>query len=66
MNRHEFYRPLAERTLLNYQVQYLAHRYFGKESPVARLLVEEINRRMEERAAGATSAHHRPLRRNEG
>ncbi len=49
MNRHEFYRPLVERTLVNYQVQYLARRYdFGKESLVARLLVEEINRRMEE------------------
>lgn len=49
MNRHEFYRPLVERTLVNYQVQYLARRYdFGKESLVARLLMEEINRRMEE------------------
>jgi hypothetical protein len=39
MNRHEFYRPLGERTLVNYQVQYLARRYdFGKESLVARLL----------------------------
>ena len=49
MNRREFYRPLVERTLVNYQSQYLARKYdFGKESLVARLLVEEINRRMEE------------------
>jgi hypothetical protein len=49
MNRRELYRPLVERTLVNYQAQYLARKYdFGKESLVARLLVEEINRRMEE------------------
>ena len=49
MNRRELYRPLLERTLVNYQVQYLARKYdFGKESLVARLLVEEIDRRMEE------------------
>ena len=49
MNRRELYRPLGERTLVNYQVQHLARRYdFGKESLVARLLVEEINHRMEE------------------
>lgn len=49
MNRHELYRPLVERTLENYQIQYLARKYdFGKESLVARFLVEEINRRMEE------------------
>jgi len=52
MNRHELYRPLVERTLENYQVQYLARKYdFGKESLVARLLVEEINRRMDETEA---------------
>jgi len=52
MNRHELYRPLLERTLENYQAQYLARRYdFGKESLIARLLVKEINRRMEETEA---------------
>ncbi|MCR4443158.1 MAG: hypothetical protein QHH10_12860 [Peptococcaceae bacterium] len=52
MNRHELYRPLLERTLENYQVQYLARKYdFGKESLVARLLVKEIDRRMEETEA---------------
>ncbi len=49
MNRRELYRPLVERTLVNYQAQHLARKYdFGKESLVARLLVEEIDRRMEE------------------
>ena len=49
MNRRELYRPLVERTLVNYQAQYLARKYdFGKESLVARLLVAEVNRRMEE------------------
>lgn len=48
MNRHEIYRPLLDRTLENYQVQYLARKYdFGKESLVAHLLVKEINSRME-------------------
>ena len=52
MNRREFYRPLVERTLVNYQAQYLARKYdFGKESLVARLLVEEIDHRMEETEA---------------
>lgn len=52
MNRKELYRPLVERTLENYQVQYLARKYdFGKESLVARLLVQEINHRMEQTEA---------------
>jgi hypothetical protein len=52
MNRREFYRPLVERTLVNYQAQYLARKYdFGKESLVARLLVEEIDHRLEETEA---------------
>jgi len=38
------YRPLLERSLLNYQVQYLALNYdFGKQSRVAALIVEEVN-----------------------
>lgn len=45
-------RPFAFRTgtgRSTTQIQYLARKYdFGKESLVARLLVEEINRRMEE------------------
>lgn len=52
MNRSELYHPLTERTLENYQVQYLARRYdFTKESLVAHLLVTEINARMEEAEA---------------
>lgn len=49
MNRRELYRPLLDRTLENYQAQYLARKYdFGKESLVAHLLIKEINFRMDE------------------
>ncbi|MBU4534226.1 MAG: DUF1670 domain-containing protein [Firmicutes bacterium] len=49
MNRHELYRPLVDRSLENYQMQYLVRKYdFGKESLVAHLLVKEINGRMDE------------------
>lgn len=42
------YRPLLNRSLENYQVQYLARNYdFGKQSRVAALLVEEVNTQME-------------------
>ncbi len=42
------YRPLLERSLLNYQVQYLARNYdFGKQSRVAALIVEEVNTQMQ-------------------
>ncbi len=43
------YRPLLERSLLNYQVQYLARHYdFGKQSRVAALIVGEVNAQMEQ------------------
>jgi len=43
------YRPLLERSLENYQVQYLARNYdFGKESRVAALIVRKINAGIEE------------------
>lgn len=49
MNRQKVYRPLVERNLENYQVQYLARHYdFGKESRIAALIVAEVNRRMDE------------------
>jgi len=52
MNRHEIYRPLTERTLENYQIQYLARRYdFGKKSLIAYLLVKEINEKMDKAEA---------------
>ena len=45
----DLYRPLLERSLLNYQIQYLARNYdFGKESRVAALIVAEVNGRIEE------------------
>jgi len=46
-NYDYLYRPLLERSLLNYQVQYLARNYdFGKQSRVAALIVEEVNTQM--------------------
>ncbi|MDQ7790243.1 MAG: DUF1670 domain-containing protein [Clostridia bacterium] len=62
MNRHEIYRPLLDRTLENYQVQYLARKYdFGKESLVAHLLVKEINSRMEKAEAALGIERVRPF-----
>ena len=46
---NDLYRPLVERSLVNYQIQYLARNYdFGKESRVAALIVAEVNGRIEE------------------
>ena len=46
------YRPLLERSLLNYQVQYLAQNYdFGKQSRVAALIVAEVNTQIEKAEA---------------
>jgi len=46
------YRPLLERSLLNYQVQVLARNYdFGKQSRVAALIVEEVNAQMKQAEA---------------
>ena len=43
------YRPLVERSLLNYQVQHLASHYdFGKQSRVAALIATRVNEDMEE------------------
>lgn len=62
MNRHEIYRPLLDRTLENYQAQYLARKYdFGKESLVAHLLIKEINRRMDEADATLAIRRVRPF-----
>ena len=46
------YQPLLERSLLNYQVQYLARNYdFGKQSRVAALIVAEVNTQIEKAEA---------------
>ena len=46
------YRPLLERSLENYQVQYLARNYdFGKQSRVAALIVAEVNMQIEKAEA---------------
>lgn len=43
------YGALLQRSLLSYQVQYLARHYdFGKQSRVAALIVEEVNRQMQQ------------------
>ena len=43
------YRPLVERSLLNYQVQHLASHYdFGKQSRVAALIATRVNESMQE------------------
>jgi len=45
VNHQEIYRPLAARTIENYQIQYLARKYdFSKESRIAHLLVKRINK----------------------
>jgi len=49
MDRHEIYRPLLERTLQNYQMQHLARKYdFGRQSLVSKLIIERINKTMDE------------------
>jgi len=49
MDRHEIYRPLLERTLENYQMQHLARKYdFGRQSLVSKLIIERINKTMDE------------------
>jgi hypothetical protein len=48
MDRCQPYRPLTERTLENYQIQYLARKYdFGRQSLVSRLMVDRINKAMD-------------------
>ena len=52
MDRYEIYRPLVERTLQNYQMQHLARKYdFGKESLVSKLMINQINKAMDEAEA---------------
>lgn len=48
-DRSEIYQPLIERTLDNYQMQHLARKYdFGKESLVSKLIIERINKTMDD------------------
>src|SRR5674476_1587089 len=47
MNRREIYKPIAQRSLENYQVSYLANKYdFSKQSLIALMLVDEVNKKM--------------------
>ena len=44
MTTPDIYRPLLQRTVENYQVQHLVQKFdFGKESRIARLIVQLIN-----------------------
>ena len=52
MNRREIYKPIAQRSLENYQVSYLANKYdFSKQSLITRILVDEVNKKMQEAEA---------------
>ena len=47
MNRREIYKPITQRSLENYQVSYLANKYdFSKQSLIALMLVDEVNKKM--------------------
>lgn len=49
MEKNDLYRPLLERTLENYQMQHLARKYdFGRQSLVSKLMIERINKAMDE------------------
>lgn len=62
MNRQEQYRPLRERTLESFQLRHLARRFdFGSESRVARVLVGEINARLDEMEARMGLRRVRPF-----
>lgn len=60
VNHRNLYQPLVERSLINYQIQYLARNYdFGKQSRVAALIVQEVNLQIEkvERELGIHRIH---------
>lgn len=61
-NRRYLYQPLIERSLRNFQVQYLARNYdFGKQSRIATLIVEEVNSRIEKVEQKLTIRRIRPF-----
>jgi len=44
VNHRNLYQPIIDRSLINYQIQYLARNYdFGKQSRIAALIVQEVN-----------------------
>jgi hypothetical protein len=48
MSRRDIYKPMIQRSLENYQVSYLASKYdFSKQSLIARILVDEINKQIQ-------------------
>jgi len=62
MKKNDLYRPLAERTLENYQMQYLARKYdFGRQSLVSKLMVERINSTMDSAEASMCISRVKPF-----
>ena len=62
MTRHDVYQPLLQRTVENHQVQHLVHRFdFGKESRIARVIVQEINAAIEQKEASLQIKRVRPF-----
>ncbi|MCK9526610.1 MAG: DUF1670 domain-containing protein [Limnochordia bacterium] len=62
MTKQDVYQPLLQRTVENYQVQHLVRRFdFGKESRIARLIVQEINAAIEQEEANLQIKRVRPF-----
>src|SRR5690554_4379331 len=62
MTRYDVYQPLLQRTVENYQVQHLVHRFdFGKGSRIARLIVQEINAAIEQEETNLQIKRVRPF-----
>ena len=62
MRMPDIYRPLLDRTVENYQVQHLVRKFdFGKESRIARLIVQEINAAVEQEEANLRITRVRPF-----
>lgn len=62
MRMPDIYRPLLDRTVENYQVQHLVRKFdFGKESRIARLIVQAINAAVEQEEANLRITRVRPL-----
>ncbi|MGI6543767.1 MAG: hypothetical protein ACOX44_12025 [Limnochordia bacterium] len=62
MRMPDIYRPLLDRTVENYQVQHLVRKFdFGKESRIARLIVQAINAAVEQEEANLRITRVRPF-----
>ena len=62
MRMPDIYRPLLDRTVENYKEQQLVRKFdFGKESRIARLIVQAINAAVEQEGANLRITRVRPL-----